>query len=300
MTDPLSGTGYPALHAVANAASLAAQRRFLLGLRIRLGGLLAGAIGGAVFLSIGLGLLGGWMAVVGFAAAILTELFLALDRADRKWYEGRAAAESVKTLAWRYAVRGESSGESTTSDETDRMFLGRVKEVLDDLKEIELIAPNSASSQITDEMRRLRARDFAMRKAAYRDGRIEEQREWYSQKAQWNELRRVWWLVGIITAEGVGLVLGVVVIVGGVDIDLLGLVAAMVATATAWSQAKQYSNLATAYGIAAQELASVKGELDMVPEDKWAAFVGSAEEAVSREHTLWRASRGLSIATRSS
>ena len=59
-------------------------------------------------------------------------------------------------------------------------------------------------------------------------------------------------------------------------------------------EAKQHPNLATAYGIASQELASIATELATLPgEERWAAFVGQAEEAISREHTLWRASRGL-------
>ena len=63
----------------------------------------------------------------------------------------------------------------------------------------------------------------------------------------------------------------------------------------AWIEAKQHRNLATAYGIASQELASIETELPTKnSEEGWAAFVGQAEEAISREHTLWRASLGLS------
>ena len=57
---------------------------------------------------------------------------------------------------------------------------------------------------------------------------------------------------------------------------------------------KQHRNLATAYSIASQELAEVATEFVTVKgEEHWAAFVSQAEGAISREHTLWRASRGL-------
>ena len=62
--------------------------------------------------------------------------------------------------------------------------------------------------------------------------------------------------------------------------------------ATAWIEAKQHRNQTTAYGIASQELPSIATE----PQPggaALAAFVGQAEEAIPREHTLWRASRGL-------
>ena len=61
----------------------------------------------------------------------------------------------------------------------------------------------------------------------------------------------------------------------------------------AWIEAKQHRNLATAYGIASQELASIASELPTLnSEDGWADFVAKAEEAISREHTLWRALPG--------
>ena len=41
-----------------------------------------------------------------------------------------------------------------------------------------------------------------------------------------------------------------------------------------------------------QELAAISGQVDWAAtEAEWAHFVDQAEEAISREHTLWRASR---------
>jgi hypothetical protein len=63
---------------------------------------------------------------------------------------------------------------------------------------------------------------------------------------------------------------------------------------TAWVQAKQYQNLATAYGVTSQELSSVASEVaTLTDEALWARFVREAEQTISREHTLWRASRGV-------
>lgn len=78
------------------------------------------------------------------------------------------------------------------------------------------------------------------------------------------------------------------------DVDLHGIVAVGAATVVAWLEAKQHRNLSTAYGITAQELASAASLGDSITaEDKWADFVGQSEEAISHEHTLWRASRGV-------
>jgi hypothetical protein len=94
-----------------------------------------------------------------------------------------------------------------------------------------------------------------------------------------------------IVLEIAGLIGGALKAFGWIDFDLLAFLAA------AWMEAKQHRTLATAYGIASQELASIASELPTLhSEERWAAFVAQAEEAISREHTLWRASRGLQTA----
>lgn len=87
--------------------------------------------------------------------------------------------------------------------------------------------------------------------------------------------------------------------VGWIDVDLLGIFAAAAAAATAWMQAKQHRNLATAYGVTSQELAAIASELEALSDESaWADFVTEAEDAISREHTLWRASLGVSAQRR--
>jgi hypothetical protein len=79
-----------------------------------------------------------------------------------------------------------------------------------------------------------------------------------------------------------------------VEGDLLIFFGAVVAAMAAWLQTKQYRALATAYGITALELASVRTQVQWQQNDNdWAKFVNDAEEAFSREHTLWKASRGV-------
>jgi hypothetical protein len=49
-----------------------------------------------------------------------------------------------------------------------------------------------------------------------------------------------------------------------------------------------------AYSLTSQELAAVRSDWDADrTEEEWAEFVDEAEEAISRKHTLWRASRGV-------
>ena len=291
LADPLDGGGYPALYEAANTASLDAQSRSLVALRLRLGGLLFGTLGSAIFFTAQLPQLAGWLALVGFLVALLAELFTALSKPERQWYEGRAAAESAKTLTWRYAVGGEKFEVGTI--DVDRLFLRELRSILRDLKDVDLSAATASTDQITPKMRSIRAGTFLERRETFSEGRIKDQRAWYAKKSQWNRGRERFWTFAVIAAEFVGLLGGVATIAYSLTFDLLGLFAALAATITAWVQAKQHSNLATAYGITAQELATIHSEIPSITESGWPTFMGHAEEAISREHTLWRASRGV-------
>jgi hypothetical protein len=58
-------------------------------------------------------------------------------------------------------------------------------------------------------------------------------------------------------------------------------------------QTKQFEPLGNAYAVAAHELGAIRARLDVHrTEREWAQFVSDAERAISREHTLWSASRG--------
>jgi hypothetical protein len=97
-----------------------------------------------------------------------------------------------------------------------------------------------------------------------------------------------------LVLEIAGLLGGAFKAFGWISFDLLGFLAASAGGVMAWIEAKQHRNLATAYGIASQELASIATELPTLnDEERWASFVGQAEEAISREHTLWRTVRPL-------
>lgn len=283
---------FPALQQSTDQQSLGAQKSFLLWFKIRLAGVVVAAVGGAIAWTSGPIHVGGVVAFLAFAAALAAELILAVRRPERIWYEGRAAAESMKTLTWRYMVGGE--GFEGGVDGADGRLLAELKEVLHDLHALPVHTLSGHEVQISAKMREIRALPFEQRRAVYLSQRIQDQQGWYAKKAEWNAKRANVWTVTSVALEFFGLVGAAVKAVGRADIDLLAIFAAAAAAAAAWLQAKQYQNLATAYGVTSQELAAVASELEAVrDESTWAQFVAEAEEAISREHTLWRASRGV-------
>ena len=210
---------------------------------------------------------------------------------DKTWFDARAVAESVKTLAWRYAVGGAPFPVSLDQAEVDREYVTRSASFLDQLGSSTVLVIGDRRDEITPWMRELRAKSLTERRAAYDGGRLEDQLGWYSRKARANLRSGARLNVVTLALEGAGAVGAFLTATGTVRVDLLGFAGAAVAALTAWGQAKQNSTLASSYSVAAHELSGIRSLAEEPSsEEEWAAFVAEAEEAISREHTLWRAS----------
>jgi hypothetical protein len=73
------------------------------------------------------------------------------------------------------------------------------------------------------------------------------------------------------------------------------LFAAMANAFVAWPQVKQHESVAQAYAIATMDLGLIQEQGARIEGDaQLAAFVADAENAISREHTLWVARRDKS------
>lgn len=264
-------------------------------MRYRLGGLLVAAAGGMFTTFDGLEWLGGFVAVVALLVALAAELYTVAARPDRIWYEGRAAAESAKTLAWRYMVRGEGFGDDGLT--IDTRFSEELQGLLTDLDHVP--PADGSGGQITPLMRRVRAGTFDERRAFYREFRVVDQLSWYSRKARFNARRLRQWTTMMVIFEVAGIFAAGLLWAQVIAFDALGLVSALAAALTAWAQSRQYQTLSSAYSVTSQEVASVLSQLDSLQnESAWERFVTEAEEAFSREHTLWRASRGIRVGGR--
>jgi hypothetical protein len=257
------------------------------------------AVGGALSWRIGDMDVFGWIALVSFLGALAAETYILATQPDRLWYEGRAGAESVKTLTWRYGVGGNPFDTSLSAAEADDLFLERLNEVLADLSSL-AITPSGSGEQITNEMRKLRSSPIADRRQAYAKDRIVNQRTWYSDNATKNDMSAHLFLLLAIGFEFAGILGAALKAFGVVEIDALGILAAAAAGFAAWSQTRQFGFNSRAYSIAFQELSAISSELPRIDDNRWPTFVDEAEEAISREHTLWSASRGIATVRRRS
>ncbi|GIH66418.1 DUF4231 domain-containing protein [Microbispora siamensis] len=302
---------FPALYRAADRTAVANQRRLLTATSVRLSSLVTAAVCGSFSLVVGRLDLTATIAAGAMGVALVTEVYLLTARPDRRWYEARAAAESAKTLAWRYLVGGEPFGIGTLAGHhaggagadadghtADGLLLRRFSEITSDLQTIGPVSVFDGDSQVTEGMRAVRALTLEERRRHYVTGRLNEQRAWYTAKALDNQRRAAKWLLLVAAAEALGLVTAAVKAAlggDGPDIDLPGMLGGVAAAGVAWLQTRQHQQIASAYAVAALELGHIVVRADWPStEAEWAHFVDEAEEAIAREHMLWSASHALS------
>ena len=92
---------------------------------------------------------------------------MATTKPDHVWYQARAAAESARTLAWRYAAGGQPFPVSRDAHEVDELLLDRLHGVLVPLSSIPVIPGTPHLEQITEWMRTTRGLSLDGRKATF-------------------------------------------------------------------------------------------------------------------------------------
>ncbi|WP_018178033.1 DUF4231 domain-containing protein [Jongsikchunia kroppenstedtii] len=230
------------------------------------------------------------VALLAFAGAIAVQASGLPDRAERSWYDARAASESIKSASWQFAVGGESFREN--DEHAKRRLHDLIVEVLGQLSHLDVPATGVGKAVATVEMEELRAADRKTRMAVYQRHRIADQLTWYSAKAIWNK-RRAWrYRCVLIAIAVVAAVFGIVRISGALDADGLSVFATAASAILVWMQAKKYVALSEAYAVTSHEIELVAASFESVgTEEIWAQQVHDAEAAFSREHTMWKARR---------
>ena len=256
---------------------------------IKIGGGLAAATGGTLGWNLGNFDIAAWIILLGFISAFGCELALLILRPERTWYEGRAVAESVKTLAWRYAVCADPFPKEMSRVEAESNLRHRISSIASQVSD--KIIFDESDPVITDCMDTLRSLEFPLRRSAYVKGRTLEQKQWYASKARTNRRQARLSSALLALSEFLATTLAAGRAFGGWNVDVAELLASMITAGTAWIAVKQFSPLASAYAVATKELGIQASRLLTVYEEDWPLLAADAEEAISREHTTWLASR---------
>jgi hypothetical protein len=230
--------------------------------------------------------------------AFIVMWIIRAQRYESAWFNYRAIAESTKTAAWRYMTQAPPYPSDLGGAELDRAFL-------DELSEIQRSRPDSylqvsaEGSPITDDMRNVRRKPLAERTAIYVKERLADQQEWYTTKARANSSAANYWFWAIAGIQTLGLAAAVIQASsasGPWSFNPVSVFMTLAASFLAWAQVKRFDELRLSYSLAAQELTSLKSLAPYASDqDKFGEFVTQAEEAISREHTMWCARRNIRL-----
>lgn len=287
---------YPPLYQDLDDAAARAQRRYWILLASHFGVLVAAGVASSITLQSHASqqqvhAVSAFLLVIGL---ILT-LVLASNAFEKTWYGGRAAAESVKSLSWKYMTRAKPFTDRESPKKVDAEFTGALARILGDRKELALGrgVRQSSGEPISAHMRHVRLLSLPERTAHYTEHRIRDQINWYAGKSNGAESahsRWIWIVVVVQAAAAAGAIWQVVN--PALPFNVGAALATLAGVLVSWSQLRRYRELSQAYGIASHELEFAAGMAPhILSEADLSEFVNDSESAISREHTMWVARR---------
>ena len=227
--------------------------------------------------------------------SLVLTIILKTKKYEDIWYQGRALAESCKTLTWRFVCCSEYFEYALPIQDAKNRFVERIRELAKEFQELSQVMNSKTLNLpiITDKMIEIRDYNLQKRKDYYIQNRIEDQKGWYANKAEYNLERYNLWFWIIILSQSLAII-SIVALIKFPDNNwnFVGALTTISASALSWLQLKQHQELKQAYTTATQELNFIDTLSEQVStEDELSKFVLDSENAISREHTLWLAQR---------
>lgn len=282
---------FPALYRSADQLSLESQGHFFRALKTHLLMLVLAAI--LSIISIPHWSIAAFQ-LLALLAALGCSIYLFSMRPDKLWYAGRAVAESIKTVTWRYVCRAEPFHFDDAVARSD--FRQTLRAIVEQNREVcQTLTDYLDGAQITPAMEQMRGQALEKRREIYATNRVSDQLSWYAKKAGFNRRMSKGFFWALIFVNSIAVVMAIFRIVHS-DLTFwpTDVFVAAAASLLSWMQAKRFSELASSYALAAHEISLIK-EQSMLPEtdSKFSLFVGDAENAFSREHTQWVARKDV-------
>src|SRR5690242_5439825 len=199
---------------------------------------------------------GPFFAALFFFISLILTIVLKTKQYERIWYGGRAAAESVKTSAWRYSICSDPYSKDQEDQIVDETFIKNLKAILEQRGYLAdaISSEFPAGSQITEKMRTIRSLNTNDRLEVYMNQRIMDQRNWYASKAKFNKKAADKLFAFFIVAQVFTTFFALLRIAMPYFLDLTGICAVIAASTLAWLQIKKHQELAQSYAVTAHEL----------------------------------------------
>jgi hypothetical protein len=250
---------------------------------------------------------------------MFVQVFSRIKHHDAKWFGKRALAESLKTLPWRYMMKVHPFDQDEQDDdpadklannewnkiaaqllkESDKRH-GRDEKITDIEK-----AGDSTDVTITPRMVAVRKLEWKKRRAVYIVDRLVNQIVWYALKSNsndnWAEICLCLSFIVEVIAAAIALRLAHVTwmmwLFPNRHINFVPFLTTIAASIIAFAQAKRFDELKESYRMACEELVQIVRDW-VIPADAQDDFIEGvliAENAISREHTMWAAKSPSSL-----
>lgn len=282
---------YPNIFAAADSASKRAQNRYV-GLNISILSLIV-----LTTISTLVSDAPKWLSILSSILLVISTIFTVLIfffKPEKTWYDGRAIAESAKSLTWKFMMGVTPFSYSLTTEQAEEKLIKNLKQIIGQKKEFyKLIGEQFGErEQITSRMIENREMSFSDKVQLYSSARLEEQRKWYAKKSKLNRKNKNIALSCLIAFQIFAITTLVMEIYDSIEFTLTPLLATLATSTIALLQLKRFQELTESYGITATELSLIKSKTRHIKnEEDLENFVDDAETAISREHTLWLARR---------
>lgn len=283
---------YPALYVESDRASLQAQASHFRLLRLQLGLLLVVSLISTLLpiipdkhrTAVAVAL------PVALAAALLVMWVSRHRRDERIWFDTRAIAESTKTTIWRYLMQAPPF-DAADIDEVTKLLISRLTEIRSAFPGVEqhITGERSFAAPLPASLRSTRSLPLRDRQQLYLRERITDERDWYRSRCVWNRNMASRWFWCVVGLQSCALFWAIgQVQYGPSPFNIIAILMVLSAAFVAWSQSRRHEELVQSYGLAAQELDSLEALLTTIStETDFRQLVEQAEDAISREHTVW-------------
>ena len=287
---------FPALYRCADDASCHAQQWYVRCVGINLVLLVMGALVGSINPSdIGHKQMVQGVAATCFFLALGMTILLANRRWERVWYAGRAVAESVKSITWKFIAGADPFPTTLLPGEAVELFTNTLGELLQENRHLAaaLSGKEADGEQVTTHMTGCREAAVGVLRDVYLAQRVNEQQKWYAYNAATNKrYQNIWFALLVLFQAGAGIAAVLLTINPTFPWRATAMFGTLASATVAWGQVKRFQELAQAYGFAAQELSLISARGPHVgTREQLARFVNDAETAISREHSTWVARR---------
>ena len=205
------------------------------------------------------------------------------------WYNGRAVAESVKSMTWKWMMMADPY--QNMNNESQK-FLSDLHYLLQQNKSLFEHYQHDEDCHfytISEKMRAIRSANISDKLSYYNENRVSEQLTWYKKKSK--KLHKYYvvcsWIVAFCY---IIIILFMIASVANQNIQFpTELISTIVTALISWMEAKKYNELSCAYSLAVNDISIIcehklKGEIS---EEEVSEYVTNSENAFSREHTQW-------------